>query len=43
MKAADWRVVDAIVLKLIRTWLAGPIWEPGQLMQKNTGGILKEE
>jgi RNA-directed DNA polymerase len=38
MKAVEWRVVDARVLKLIRMWLEAPIWEPGKPMQKNTGG-----
>ena len=33
MKAIEARIVDARVLKLIRMWLAAPVWEPGKPMQ----------
>lgn len=38
MKAIEYRIVDAQVLKLIRKWLQAPIWEPGKPMSKNDKG-----
>jgi RNA-directed DNA polymerase len=38
MKAVEMRIVDRQVLKLIRKWLAAPIWEAGKSMKANDKG-----
>lgn len=38
MKAVEARITDQQVLKLIRKWLAAPIWEPGKPMKPNDKG-----